>query len=208
MKDKDTHILEETYQKMLSENYGKRVVLDMRVNTPLGNIKLQLVYDREWQEWQILTLKQIGTDVNGKPRFKAIEDLMAPVADKEDGIGTMKAMIKHIETNPTVYFEAAFKDKPTTLSSHFGRVQQANEPIDIFKYVSDWEEEGYALALISPNDIVVDAYIDPFDYPDMILSKSGDGAKVIDGTHKDHWIKFHSGSLGERIGKDWAGKDK
>lgn len=75
-------------------------------------------------------------------------------------------------------------------------------PVDIFTYVDDWGNGGYGLALISPDDIVIDPYIDPSDYPDMVLSHSGNGAKVIKGKNKGFHILFHSGQLEELVGKE------
>ena len=98
--DKEAQMLSEAYEQVLTENYGKRVVADEIVETPSGTMKLQLVYDREWQEWQVLTLKKVGEDFNGKPRFKVLEDRMTPVADKEDGVGTMSYMVQELKTKP------------------------------------------------------------------------------------------------------------
>jgi hypothetical protein len=75
-------------------------------------------------------------------------------------------------------------------------------PVDVFTYVEHWGNEGYGLALISPDNIVVDPYIDPNDYPDMVLDRSGNGAKVIEGKNKGFYILFHSGILEELVGKE------
>lgn len=82
-----------------------------------------------------------------------------------------------------------------------GWIKQAN--VSIFELVEDWDGGGYGIALISPDDKVIDPYIDPSDYPDMILNKSCNGAKVIDGKYKDCRIIFHSGQLENKIGKDY-----
>jgi len=110
--EKDLIQLTEAYEQVLKENYGKRVVAQEVVETPAGTLKLQLVFDREWEEWQILTLKKVGEDFNGKPTFKVLKDKMTPVADKEDGIGTMKVMIQRINQDPTSYTEDAPASKP------------------------------------------------------------------------------------------------
>jgi len=86
------------------------------------------------------------------------------------------------------------------------KLPDRRKPINIFDFINDWKDEGYGIALISPDDIVVDAYIDPSDYPQMILSYSGSGASAINPEHNGYWIKFHSGSLEHRIGKDWFSK--
>jgi len=78
-----------------------------------------------------------------------------------------------------------------------------SEDVTIFELVANWEPEGYGIALISPDDIVVTAYIDPSDYPDMILDKNRNGAKVIGGKYKGYSVRFHSGGLEELVGKDW-----
>jgi hypothetical protein len=80
----------------------------------------------------------------------------------------------------------------------------AQNNIDIFQFMEDWSEEGYGIALVSPDNIIIDPYIDPSDYPDMILNKSGNGARVIGGKHKGCMMVFHSGQLEGNIGKDWT----
>ena len=84
--------------------------------------------------------------------------------------------------------------------------------IDIFQLVEDWGDQGYGIALISADGVILDAYIDPSDYPDMILNKSGNGAKVIGGKNTGCMIMFHSGQLEGKVGQDWydstLGKNK
>lgn len=76
--------------------------------------------------------------------------------------------------------------------------------VTIWDFLDDWDRGGYGIALISPDDKVVDPYIvDGSDYPDMILNKSGSGAKVIDGKYKGYYIVFHSGQLEEKVGEEW-----
>ena len=75
--------------------------------------------------------------------------------------------------------------------------------VDIFQFIKDWENQGYGIALISPDDKIIDPYIDPSDYPDMVLNKSGNGARVISGKYKDYFIMFHSGQFEGNIGKDF-----
>jgi hypothetical protein len=77
--------------------------------------------------------------------------------------------------------------------------------ISIFEFVKDWENEGYGIALMEDSgdrdipDKVITPYIDPSDYPTMIVSKSGNGAKVMN-MGEGHWyIAFHSGALEERF---------
>jgi hypothetical protein len=71
----------------------------------------------------------------------------------------------------------------------------------IFEFVADWEPEGYGLALIDTDDNVVTAYIDPSDYPEMIVEK---GSKIIYPTeYNGYFIMKHSGQLEENIGKKW-----
>jgi len=74
--------------------------------------------------------------------------------------------------------------------------------VTIWDLLDDWSEEGYGIALISPDDKVIDPYIDGSDYPDMVLDKSGNGAKVISGKHKGCYIMFHSGQLEDKVGQD------
>ena len=80
---------------------------------------------------------------------------------------------------------------------------EKKEGITIFKLIEDWEDQGYGIALISPDDKIVEAYIDPSDYPDMILNKSGNGARVIGGKYKGYLIMFHSGQFEGNEGKDF-----
>jgi len=75
--------------------------------------------------------------------------------------------------------------------------------ISIWSFLDDWGNEGYGIALISPDDKIVDPYIDASDYPDIVLNKSGNGAKVIGGKYKGYYIIFHSGQFENNIGKDW-----
>jgi len=75
---------------------------------------------------------------------------------------------------------------------------------NLWTFLDDWGEEGYGIALIGPDDKVVDPYItDASEYPDMILDRSGDGAKVISGKYKGYYIKFHSGQLEDKVGQEW-----
>jgi len=92
---------------------------------------------------------------------------------------------------------------PQDTDAYTGKADGASG-IDIFQFVHEWENEGYGIALISPDGKVVAPYIDPSDYPDMVLNKNDNGAKVISGKYKDYFIAFHSGSLEEKIGKDWV----
>lgn len=78
------------------------------------------------------------------------------------------------------------------------------ETVSIFDFMKDWQNEGYGIALISPDGKIVDPYVDSSDYPDMFLNKSGDGAKVMSGKYKDYWIKFHSGQFEGNIGQDFS----
>ena len=73
----------------------------------------------------------------------------------------------------------------------------------IFELVNSWGQEGYGIALINPDDEVVEPYIDPSDYPDIILDSNRTGANVIEGKYKNYYIIFHSGQLEEKIGKEW-----
>ncbi len=79
--------------------------------------------------------------------------------------------------------------------------------VTIWDLLDDWGEEGYGIALISPDNKVVSPYIDASDYPDMILNKSANGAKVISGKYKDYRIIFHSGQLEDRIGEEYFPKN-
>ena len=76
--------------------------------------------------------------------------------------------------------------------------------VTIFKLIEDWKDQGYGIALISPSDIVIEPYIDPSDYPDMVLDKSGNGARVIDGKYKGYLIMFHSGQFEDKIGQPFS----
>jgi hypothetical protein len=67
----------------------------------------------------------------------------------------------------------------------------------IFDLVSDWNNEGYAIALVDQEGIVIDPFIDPSDYPDMMLHKNGNGAHVLNGQEQGYMILFHSGQLKE-----------
>lgn len=73
--------------------------------------------------------------------------------------------------------------------------------VTIFKLIEDWKDQGYGIALISPDDKIVEPYIDPSDYPDMMLDKSGNGARVVGGKHKGCLIMFHSGQFEGNEGK-------
>lgn len=75
--------------------------------------------------------------------------------------------------------------------------------VTVWDLLDDWGKEGYGIALISPDDKVVDPYIDASDYPDIILDKSGNGAKVISGDYKGYYIVFHSGQLEDKVGQEW-----
>jgi len=81
------------------------------------------------------------------------------------------------------------------------KMAQDSNQVTIFDLVDDWENEGYGIALISPDHIIMDPYVDPSDYPDMFLSKSGNGAVVLDGEHKGCYILFHSGQLEGKTGE-------
>lgn len=81
--------------------------------------------------------------------------------------------------------------------------RNADRNISIFDFINDWGAEGYGIALISPDDKVVDPYIDSSDYPDMVLDKSGNGTKVVSKKHKDYYIIFHSGQLENKVGEEW-----
>jgi hypothetical protein len=84
------------------------------------------------------------------------------------------------------------------------RIRQANTEVTIWDFLEDWGKEGYGIALISPDDKVVDPYIvDGSDYPDMVLNASRDGAEVISGKYKGYYVKFHSGQFEEKVGKEW-----
>jgi len=85
-----------------------------------------------------------------------------------------------------------------------GWMKKAQENITIFDLINDWGEEGYGIALISPDNKVVDPYIDPSDYPDIILDRSANGAKVISGKHIGCFIIFHSGQLEDKIGEEYV----
>ena len=76
--------------------------------------------------------------------------------------------------------------------------------VSIWDFLNDWKDEGYGIALISPDDIVLDPYIDGSDYPDMMLDRSCNGASVVSDEHKGCCIIFHSGQLEGKIGKDWT----
>jgi hypothetical protein len=84
-----------------------------------------------------------------------------------------------------------------------GKYQDVDKNVDIFEFMQDWGEGGYGIALISADDIILDPYIDPSDYPDMILSKSGNFATVVGGKNKGCKIIFHSGQFEGNVGKDW-----
>ena len=92
------------------------------------------------------------------------------------------------------------------------KTAQNSEGVDIFQFIEDWGDQGYGIALISADGIILDPYIDPSDYPDMILNKSGNGAKVISGKNMGCMIMFHSGQLEGKVGQDWydstLGKNK
>lgn len=69
----------------------------------------------------------------------------------------------------------------------------SNTPVSIFDLVDKWKDEGYGIALIDvETDKVVTPYIDPSDYPELMLTSSNNGAKSTDGRY---YIKFHSGGL-------------
>jgi hypothetical protein len=80
----------------------------------------------------------------------------------------------------------------------------SNKGVDIFQFVEDWDGAGYGIALVDPDRKIVTPYIDPSDYPDMILNKSGNGARVMGGKYKDYSIIFHSGVFEGNIGRDWT----
>jgi len=71
--------------------------------------------------------------------------------------------------------------------------------VSIFKLIEDWKDQGYGIALLSPDDIIIEPYIDPSDYPDMVLDKSGNGARIISGKYKGGMIMFHSGQFEDKI---------
>lgn len=71
----------------------------------------------------------------------------------------------------------------------------AAQAISIFDLVQDWEGAGYGLALVdAKTDKVLQPYVDPSDYPNVMFTESRDGAKSVDGKY---YIKFHSGVLEE-----------
>jgi len=69
----------------------------------------------------------------------------------------------------------------------------------IFELVNDWENEGYGIALMESSgdrdiaDKVITPYIDPSDYPTMLIDKSCNGAKVTNMGQGEWYIMFHSG---------------
>ena len=85
-----------------------------------------------------------------------------------------------------------------------GWMKKADIEVTIWEFLDDWGEEGYGIALVNPDDEVVSPYItDGSDYPDMVLNKSGNYAKVISGKYKDYYIVFHSGQLEAKVGKEY-----
>ena len=91
----------------------------------------------------------------------------------------------------------------TSIGRKAGWFKKAAIEITIWDFIDDWGEEGYGIALISPDDKIVDPYIDAADYSDIVLDSSRDGAKVIGGKYKNYYIKFHSGQFEDKIGREW-----
>ena len=81
MKDKDTQLLEEAYEKVLSE------AIEELVDTPEGTLKFKVMKDREWGEWQVRILK-----LQGNKFIDLGDDVMYPTDDKEDAILSMRSM--------------------------------------------------------------------------------------------------------------------
>jgi hypothetical protein len=70
-----------------------------------------------------------------------------------------------------------------------------NMPISIFDLAKTWEDEGYGIALIdAQNNVAVDPYVDPNDYPTLMFTSAKDGAKSTDGKY---YARFHSSILQE-----------
>ena len=70
---------------------------------------------------------------------------------------------------------------------------QNKEP-SLEEYVEEKTRDGYGVALIGKDSIVVTPYIDPSDYPEMRITNKG---FCIDEKHKGEWLCIHSGCLEE-----------
>lgn len=66
-------------------------------------------------------------------------------------------------------------------------------PVSIFEFVDQNEGGGYGLALMdAETDKVIEPYVDPSDYPDLMFTSAKDGARSTCGKY---YIQFHSGCL-------------
>jgi hypothetical protein len=78
---------------------------------------------------------------------------------------------------------------------HFNEYE---EPVRISDYVQQKELDlgGYGVALIDDGETVITPYIDPSDYPDMMVSGYGKQAWVVNDPSKKGWyVRIHTGGL-------------
>jgi len=75
-------------------------------------------------------------------------------------------------------------------------VKDSSKSVSIFDLVNDWKDEGYGIALLDyETGKVIQPYVDPSDFPNLIFDRSGNGAKSLDGKYQ---IIFHSSILEEK----------
>lgn len=88
------------------------------------------------------------------------------------------------------------KDKEEQIMERYKKRFNESGGISIFDYVDDHNDAGYGLALMNRNGNVKDPYIDPSDYPDMIVEGGKMEPRVLSpGKYKGYYIQLHSGQL-------------
>jgi hypothetical protein len=82
--------------------------------------------------------------------------------------------------------------------NEFKQFNEYEEPVRISDYVQQKEIDlgGYGVALIDDDETVITPYIDPSDFPDMMVSGYGRQAWVVNDPSKKGWyVRIHTGLL-------------
>lgn len=102
---------------------------------------------------------------------------------------------------------------------------EVEKTYDIFEFCKEWEDSGYGVALVCHDeeclerekedpqavcpDKVIDPYVDPSDYPDMILDSLSGNAEVISPEEfKGCELELHGGGLEEKFREQEKGSSK
>lgn len=84
----------------------------------------------------------------------------------------------------------------------------------IDEFVKTWENEGYGIAIVKTGYMgniltIADSYVDPTDYPDMMVDSLNDGAEIMGGEYKGCILRLHHGDIERRFyGQDRADERK